>query len=409
MAFRPYDPERDRDAAVRMWREVGWLPNDQPEGLDVLVSAGKGYVADIEDSPECFVIMTPGTIRHLQNDLSLTAVVSVTTSRIARKQRFASRLTAHALANAAVEGNLVSTLGMFEQGYYNRLGFGSGPYMNDICFDPADLLVNVSPRVPRRITTDDVEAVHASRLSRLRGHGAVNMLSPLMTRVETGGDKNAFGLGYYDGPTGELTHSLWINPEGGEHGPYHIKFATWQTGEQFLELMALLKSIGDQVHLVHMIEPQGIQMQDFIRQPIKKRNITKGSEYEVTIKAGAWLQLRILDLPGCMARTHLPCADLRFNLRLADPIEHHLDADAPWHGISGDYVVTLGKNSSAVPGTDALIPTLCASVNAFSRLWMGVRPTSGLAITDDITGPPELIQALDKAFLLPTPHMGWDI
>ncbi len=408
MNFRPYDPERDKEAAVRIWREVGWV-DEHVEAFETFLSAGNAIVADIEGSAECMVITLPGTIRHQEEDLPFCVVAAVTTSRIARKQKLASRLTALAVANGAAEGALVSGLGMFEQGYYNRLGFGSGPYIHDLRFDPADLLVDVMPRVPRRITPDDWEAVHASRINRLRGHGAVNVLAAGSTHGEMMGDKKAFGLGYFDGPNGELTHHLWIVPKGGEHGPYNVKWAIWQTGEQFLELMALLKSIGDQVHLVHMIEPQIVQLQDLLRHPIKSLNVTKGSEFEIKNRAGAWQQVRILDLAGCLARTHLPCADLRFNLRLTDPIETILDDDAPWHGISGDYVVTLGQESGAVKGSDPSLPTLSASVNAFSRMWFGVRPASGLAITDQLSGPPGLLRALDRALSLPSPYLGWDI
>lgn len=409
MDFRPYDEQRDKEAVRRIWKEVGWLQESGGEGYELFVQAGRTLVADIEESAECAVIMLPGTIRYLEEDLPLAVVGAVTTSRIARKQGLAGRLTAAAIARDAADGALVSALGMFEQGYYDRLGFGTGSYVHEVCFDPADLLVDVKPRVPRRISVDDWEAVHASRLARLRGHGAVNLTPTLITRGDIIGDKDSFGLGYCDGPNGELTHFVWVKPRGGEHGPYKVGLAIWQTGEQFLELMAVLKSLGDQVHLVRMDEPPGIQLQDLLRQPIKKRNITKGSEFEVTIKSGAYWQIRILDLPGCMAQTHLPRADVRFNLRLTDPIETLLDSDAPWRGVGGDYVMMLGQESSAMRGNDASLPTLSASVNAFTRMWFGIRPASGLAITDDLSGPPELIHALDKALLLPTPYLGWDI
>ena len=120
-------------------------------------------------------------------------------------------------------------------------------------------------------------------------------------------------------------------------------------------------------------------------------------------------QVRILDLPGCLSKTRLPCADLRFNLRLTDPIGSLLDDDAPWRGVGGEYVVTLGRESGAVSGANPSLPTLSASVNAFTRVWLGVQPATGLAITDDLSGPPELIRALDHALLLPTPYLGWDI
>ncbi len=406
--FRPYDPELDRDAVLRIWREVGWV-DDQEEVLDLFLSDGKTLLADIDGSAECMVVMIPGTIRYLEEELPLAIVGGVTTSLIARKQKFASRLTALSVANGAAEGALVSGLGMFEQGFYNRLGFGTASYIHHVAFDPADIAIDAPARAPRRITADDWEAVHASRVSRRKGHGAVCAGSPKITRGEMVGDKKAFGLGYFDGPNGELTHHLWINPEDMGKGPYVVKWHAWQTREQFRELMGLLRSFGDQVGLVSMDEPQGVLLQDILRQPFRKQTLTEDSKLESKNTACAYQQVRILDLPGCMSQTHLQCADLQFNLELTDPIEKLLDADAPWHGISGEYAVSLGSESSAARGAAPSLPTLTASVNAFSRMWFGVRPASGLAITDDIAGPPDLLRSLDAALRLPTPYMGWEI
>jgi hypothetical protein len=374
--------------------------------VDLFLSVSRAWVAEIENSPECFVATVPGSIRYMEEDLPLSILAAVTTSRIARKQRLASRLTAHAVAADAMNGALVSSLGMFEQGYYNRLGFGTGAYEHSFSFDPANLTVNVPFRVPRRLTRDDWSAVHESRRARLRGHGALNCDSPETTQAEMMGDKKAFGLGYF-GSNGELTHHLWINPE--DAGPYRVKWISWKTGDQLLELLALLKSLGDQVHLVHIDEPAGIQFQDLLQTPLKNKHVSKASRYEVQQQAVAYWQVRILDLPGCLAGTHLPCADLRFNLRLDDPIERLLESDAPWRGISGDYIITLGPDSSAVRGEKLSLPTLKASVGAFSRMWLGVRPATGLAITDNLSGPADLLRDLDRAFLLPEPHLGWDI
>lgn len=71
------------------------------------------------------------------------------------------------------------------------------------------------------------------------------------------------------------------------------------------------------------------------------------------------------------------------------------------------HVVTLGPESAAVTGSDASLPTLEASVGAFTRLWMGVRPASGLAVSDRLSGPPELLAALDRVLCLPEPQMEW--
>jgi hypothetical protein len=37
-----------------------------------------------------------------------------------------------------------------------------------------------------------------------------------------------------------------------------------------------------------------------------------------------------------------------------------------------------------------------------------VRPATGLACTDDLCGPPELLAQLDRAFRLPQPTPDWD-
>jgi predicted acetyltransferase len=78
-------------------------------------------------------------VRHLEADLPMSCVAAVTTSRVARKQGFAARLTAKAIAADAADGALVSALGMFEQGFYNRLGFGTGCYEHLVWFNPAAL------------------------------------------------------------------------------------------------------------------------------------------------------------------------------------------------------------------------------------------------------------------------------
>jgi hypothetical protein len=69
--------------------------------------------------------------------------------------------------------------------------------------------------------------------------------------------------------------------------------------------------------------------------------------------------------------------------------------------------VTLGPQSSAEPGTDRALPTLAASVGAFTRMWLGVLPATGLAVTDELEGPQELLEELDWALRLPQPSVDW--
>jgi len=296
---------------------------------------------------------------------------------------------------------------MFEQGFYNQLGFGTGSYEHWVSFDPARLRIPIEARVPRRVTAGDWQAVHASLLARRRVHGSVSFAPAGIVEGELKFAKNGFGLGYGDGPEGELTHLLWCRAKG-EHGPYSVQWLSYQTLEQFLELMALLRNLGDQVRLVRMREPPGIQMQDLIAQPFKQRQITRRGEFEAAASAMAYWQVRVCDLAGCMRRTRLPGRPVRFNLRLSDPVERFLDEDAPWHGIGGEYVVQLGPSSEAEPGQDRSLPTLEASVGAFTRLWLGVAPASGLAVTDALAGPAALLADLERALLLPAPKVDWD-
>jgi len=406
--IRPYNSEIDQKAAHRIWHEVGWIDNEKQEkSLDIFIQAGKALVAEINGEAECMVLSAPGIFRHLNEDLAMSIVTAVTTSRIARKQGLAKKMTAQLIAADAAEGALVSALGIFEQGFYNLLGYGSGPYEHWINFDPAQLNVKAKARVPRRLTKEDSAHIHQAMLNRQRRHGACSLLPPETITAELDWIGKGFGLGYFDDENEELTHFFWASSKG-EHGPYTIHLIAYQNGEQFLELLALLKNLGDQVRMIHMHEPSGIQMQDFLIQPFRYRQLTEKSKYVNTNSATSYWQLRICDLAGCLAQTHLDSKSIQFNLDLSDPITNILDDDAPWRGIGGEYVVTLGAESHAQLGQDHSLPTLTASVGAFSRLWMGALPATGLALSDDLAGPPALLADLDRRLCLPEPKTGWD-
>jgi hypothetical protein len=150
-------------------------------------------------------------------------------------------------------------------------------------------------------------------------------------------------------------------------------------------------------------------MQDLISQPFRRRSISKGSQFETGIRALAPWQVRICNLEGCLAQTHLRGEPVRFNLNLSDPIEALLDEGvSSWRGVAGRYVVTLGPESHAEKGADPALPTLTAPVGAFTRVWLGVRPASGLAVTDDVTAPPDLLARLDEILCLPEPKADLD-
>ena len=408
MEIRKYDPKNDEKSVLRIFREVGWLTSKEEEpGIKIYLNGSRALIADINGEAECFAGTMPGVIKYLREDLPFTAVTGVATSRIARKQGLAAKLTAKVIARDAAAGALVVGLGIFEQGFYDRLGFGSGVYEQRFSFDPSLLNVNCSFRPPKRIEPEDYKQVQQALVNRRRGHGSINILQDNSIHAELIWIKGSFGLGYYDGPNGELTHFLWIKGSG-ESGPYDIPVYAFRTGDQYLELLALLKSFGDQVRLVTMREPAGIQFQDLIEQPFKLRQMTAKSKYENRCRSSSYYQVRICNLEECLARTKLPHGSIRFNLEVSDSISAYLDKSDPWQGIGGEYVVSLGQESAAVPGKDSGLPTLQASIGAFTRLWLGVRPATGLMITDDLAGPEELLRKLDVLLQLPEPKPEWD-
>jgi hypothetical protein len=411
MEIRAYDHEADFAGVARIWREIGWIDagnDDHEKALGIFAEQFDGVVADVDGSPECYVATGAGRVRYLDDDLPLSVVTAVTTSHIARRQGLAKRLAALSVAHDAAAGAAVSALGMFDQGYYNRLGFGSGPYEYWHSLDPASLRVPVEARSPKRLSADDFAAVHASRLSRARGHGSCNLEAPAATHAEMLWADNGFGLGYTDGPNGELTHHLWFSGKSMEHGPLSVWWMAYQTPEQFLELMALLVHLGDNVQLVRLREPATIQIQDLIERPFRKQRMTEKSQYETRARASAYWQMRICNLEACVAAVGLEGVPVSFNLELSDPIEGLIDTDSPWRGVGGEYVVTLGPEPGVDTGTAPGLPTLVASVGAFTRMWLGVRPASGLAVTDDLSGPPDLLAALDRFLLVPSPKPDWD-
>lgn len=405
MVGRPYDEERDLAAVTRMWREVGWIDDSdgQAAGLKTFLGMGRGLVADVRSEAECLVHRSAGTVRHTSTDLPLCAISAVTTSRVGRRQGLASALIAEALAEAVEEGAAVASLGFFEQGYYDRFGFGTSTYEHRLTFDPASLQVPLPDRPPVRIGADDLGDLHALLSRRHRGHGSVVLHPPQWYEPEWAWLDKPFGLGFR-ADDGRLTHAL-VGSAKDESGPYDIGIVAYEEPHQLLDLLGLLRMLGDQVQRVRIAdEPAGIQLQDLVRAPIRQRQVARlaggsGALHE----AIATQQDRILDLDACIGAVRLRTPPVAFGLRLRDPVA----AFGGWPGIGGEHTVRLGEESSVSDGIDEGQAVLDASVGAFTRLWMGVRPATGLTLTDDLSGPPALLDALDEAFRLPTPRAGW--
>jgi predicted acetyltransferase len=401
-----YNPKKDKKAVHEIWKEVGWIEGDDYKPMDILIENSRTIVADINKRPECLVVSWLGDMMYQKSKLRLSCIAGVTTSLVARKQKLAGRVTAEKIALDAVDGAEICGLGMFEQGYYNMLGFGTGSYEHVAYFSPASLSVTVTPRVPVRLEKKDWKRTHECRLKRIRIHGSCVSDHSAPTRAEMLWAKAGFGFGY-ENDKGELTHFIWMNGKGREHGPYNIWICAYRSYDQFIELLALLKSFGEQVHLISLEEPPNIHFQDFLEKPFKQRAISEKSKYENKMRSAAWVQWRILNLQKCLRKTHLKNGEVSFNLKLHDPIERFLDNDAPWKGISGEYTITLGKNSSARKGLAKKLPVMEAEVGAFTRLWLGCLSASSLAVSDKLSAPKTLLEKLDNLLRLPPPRPDW--
>ncbi len=410
MHFRSYDPKQDQAAVHRMWQELHWIDSDDKDDakfLDTFISSCRALVAEVNGDAECLVTSVPGSILHLENQISMAIVASVTTSLVARKLRLASRLTAQLVAEDAADGLVISALGTFEQGYYSRLGFGTGPYEHEVNFNPSHLNVAVKAGIPIRLTEKDYKDVHDALMKRWRGHGSVQVFPPEHAHAGMGWTENPAGFGYRN-EQGELTHFIWGEFKN-EYGPFKIKALAYRNRDQLLELLALIKSLGDQIYVVSLLEPFHIQMQDLINEPFKRQNTTHGGKYPESNTAEAFWQIRINDLAACLEKTHLPGRKtLSFNLNLTDPIGQFLSETQPWQGISGEYTMHLGEECEAKSGHSSGLPLLEASVGGISRLWLGCASANAIATGGEINGPQELLDLLDQTLSLPLPKTGWE-
>ena len=148
-------------------------------------------------------------------------------------------------------------------------------------------------------------------------------------KAELAWTENGFGLGYYEGET--LTHFFWGEAKG-EHGPYQISLFCYRSIDEMLELLALIRSLGDQVSTVVMHEPAHLQLQTLLKQPFRNRRNTFKSEFENIHRSAAWWQVRMLDVAACVSKRQWTGKPFAFNLTLTDPAADFLDGQA-WQGV----------------------------------------------------------------------------
>lgn len=397
MKIRKYNKETDEKALEQVAKEVGW----NPVTMKLYVEEGRELVAEVDGRVEAFCSTSSGNIQYLDEQLSFSEIGTVAASLLVRKQKISGTMTALKIVEDAEAGAAVCALGMFDQGYYDKMGFGTGSYTLGITFPLKALMIKGKARVPKRLTSDDFLAINNSLQKRMRAHGSFTCTPDLVKGIMKEG---GLGLGYYDAK-GELTHHIWFSDRSLEEGPLRIFWWSYQNLEQLKELLQLIKSFEDQIASVKIKEIPFIRIQDFIERPYHHAVLSEKSPHQYRTTADADWQMRILDLEACLEKTKLPISDLSFNLKLADPIEKFLiNEDVTWKGITGEYTITLGKESSARKGLSENLPTLEASVGAFSRLWFGCATASELAFSSDLKGNNKLIENLDKAFAsLPKP------
>ena len=405
--IRPYEP-KDQDHCIRILREVGWMEgkDTDKEVFEGYISDTKSLVTELNGEVEVLVLTRPGQMLYQKEDLPMSAVTGVLTSRVARMKGHALSTTALAIADSAKEGAVVSFLGIFDQGYYDKLGFGNLNYVRHITIDPACLKVPKLTRQPKRLTKDDAEAIHNCRRARKRTHGGCNLDGVGSTGCELVWGENGSGLGF-ENEQGELTHFIWLSTKG-THGPYNCLAKAWQSPEQLVELFSVLKSLSDQVHGIRLPDPAGFQLQDFLERPFASLRKQKGGAFDSATSANTWMQCRILNVPRCCEAMRFFGESISFQLELTDPIGDYLPESCAWETTAGSYVVQLGNTSCATKGLDDSLPVVSCSVNDLSRLWIGSASAASLTTVGSLVADPEVIERIDSLIQLPSAHIGWD-
>lgn len=401
--IRDYESS-DHGALARIWQECGWISDAEAEvaTLGAIAETGGASVAIVDGVAESFGQWSPATLRYIDTDLPLCHIGAITTSRLGRRRGFASMMTERCLAQGAADGYAVASLGIFDEGFYDRFGFGTGAPVSMVSFDPASLRVDVPYRTPERLSLDNSDEMQAAMANRLPAHGGITMALSEFYGWDFVMEDRFFALGYRD-DSGRLTHYVAGAPDA-KFAHYEIFFFAYETTTQLLELLRLVADLADQAVSMTIIEPGHVRVQDLIQRPRRQRRRSGGAEHQAGLHADSWWQMRILDLQACVAARSWVGPSVEFNLRLTDPLAS--SPTATWPGIGGDYTITIAETSTVKDAHSPELALLEASVGAFTRMWLGVLPASELAITDTFTAPPPLLAALDQSFSLPTPKPG---
>ncbi len=407
----PYDPEKHLEGSLTTWKDAGWLEKGKEDTAAEIFKASTGLVGTVDDSVLALVLSNTGDLHHVLHEATLPfcSVSGVTVAFQGRKEGFGAALTAELLAIAAGKGAVCAGLGMFEQGYYDRVGFSNMPYWRNFYLRPSeiDLDGSMSSR-PVRLEKEQWSEIHRSRTRRFRCHGSVN-LEPVNTMDTMLLAPGAFVMGFRD-PSGELTHHICFTSCKGENGPLHTGWLAYRNRHQFHDLMLLLRSMGDQIDLIQLMEPPGIQLQSIVKKPLaQRRRSFQDPLKRVDIRTLAWTQCRILDLKGAIDGMRCPGEPCSFSLTLHDPVEGFLDGSMAWRGCSGEYTVHLSENSFVETGHTGGSPLMRCSLNTFTKMWNGTARPAMLPFTDRVEASEELLMDLERALFMPEPSFDWDL
>ncbi len=419
LELAPFDFERDMESVLRIWSETGWHDGEETKATQIrgffCANDGRSLVARLNGEAESAVHCTLGSMRYGNEpdhrELSLGAITAVTTSRVARRLRAASLLTSRAVADMGDEGVAVALLGMFEQGFYDRFGFGVGPYEHKVWVYPGSLQIPADYRTPERFDLDHHgEELHEAVINRHRTHGGVVIGGERSTVAAVNIDHEVSIYGYRT--DGVISH--WMAVEhNDENGPDRLVAWAYQSPQQCLELLRLIQEWGDQVDLIRFIEPVWMQAQDFDTEPGHNYRRTKGSTFHVRTEADAWWQIRIVDLETCIAAMAPVTEPFDVVVRLEDPVEGHLAQSGftgSWLPLSGLWKFSFGATHTAERLTHTATDVdLRTSINALSRWWLGVLPASALGIIGQMDADDHVLRRLDSLTArLPRPQPGWD-
>ncbi len=406
-----YDPAKHLEDCLTTWRDSGWLEKGMEKAAGEFISSGSALVSLEGGRAVALATSGRGGFHHCLHgsELDFCSINTVNVALHGRRMGHGGTLTASLLAEAAERGDACAGLGMFEQGFYNRLGFSNMPYWRILQVRPSDIAVpgELSSR-PVRLTGEDWREIHDNRRKRYRFHGSLN-LTPAYTKVAMETSPGGFALGFRN-RDGKLTHHLFIEKMEGENGPVSVGWLNFRRPAEFTDLMLVLASMGDQIDLVRFSEPPGIQVQPLLKKPLASRRRTLGAPGgRVEVRTLSWTQCRILSVESSLNGMKCRGKPVSFNLRLHDPVGKHLLGSPGWRGCGGDYTVHLSVETEASQGFTHGLPVLECSVNSFTRLWNGSAMPSLLPFTDRVDASPGLLEMLDEALPMPEPSFDWEI